>query len=345
MNTKRRFSASLLAIVAFVGLSCSEGNPVAPNGTILTISTSSNRIAANGSAVITVTGRRPDGNPIAEGTDVFFSTTLGTISPTMAEAGTNGQVTAILVGDGRIGASTVTASLDGTRGGGTTGGGDDDDDSTGASGATTVSISIQLGATPTLTVVANPDNIPTEGTSTITIIARNEDGSAVDPGQRVNLVSNLGSLNPSNPQLDGNGRATSTLRAGTQSGTARVQAFLAGVTAEGSLTIRDAAAALSLEIASDSTQTSVRRGLSANAVKLVASVLNSQGLALQGVGVQLSTPLGQLSTALGTTNSQGQVTTTLTIDGATIDLTVNAIVVTATTPGVESRTRSIPVVP
>ena len=295
-----------------LALACTEGNPVAPAGTILTVNASPNRIGRNGQATITVTGRKPDGNPIVAGTDIFFSTNLGTIE-SLVEADASGRAVATLTGDGRVGTAAVTVSLNGSSGGsGGGGGGGDGGDGGGTptpstvTGTNSATISVQMGSAPTLTVNINPDNIAVGDSATVTVIAQNSDGAPVDQ-EPVRLISNLGTLRPDNPTLGSDGVATATLRAGDQAGTATVQAFLGSVTGSGTVTIRDTAAVLTLS-ANPSTVTAT----SATDIVLTVSALNNQDEAVQGIGILFSSPIGTFDpTNRGITNAQGQAMLTL----------------------------------
>jgi hypothetical protein len=60
---------------AFAAWSCDKAGPVAPEGSVLTISASPNRISSNGTSQITVTARKSNGFPVNPGTTVFLSTT------------------------------------------------------------------------------------------------------------------------------------------------------------------------------------------------------------------------------------------------------------------------------
>lgn len=299
----------VLPIVAlFFGLACSEGNPIAPTGTVLTVTASPNRIGRTGTTTINVTGRKPDGNPIADGTDIFFSTTIGSID-NLVEADASGQAMATLTGDGRIGTAQVTVSLVGSSSGGSSGGdgsGDGGSNPSTVTGTNSVTISIQVGSTPTLSVVINPDNVQINSQASVTVVAQNEDGAPVGL-ETVTLVTNLGSLNPTTPVLDSNGIATATLRTGTQAGTAMVQAFLNGISASGTATIRDAIN----QIALDADPRSITND-SAVDISISATAINSQDQPVAGNSILFTSTVGTFSpTNTAITNSQGRAEVTL----------------------------------
>lgn len=301
----RRFqwiSLSTLLVLAGWTLACGEGNPVAPPGTILTITASPSRISLNGQAQIIVEGRRPDGNRLPEGTEIRFSTNLGNLTPLIAEIDSAGRATAVLRGDGRSGTATVTV---------TTG--------TGAEGATEATVDVLIGESPEtaaqLLISANPDDIPIESTSTITVIAREPDGTPVGQGETIILTTTLGTLNPARPVTDSDGVATSTLLAGEQAGEAVVAAILgASDQASTTVTIRDAAAEISLT----ATPASVTQN--GGSIRLDALVTNAQGEGFRGARVTFLVNRGTLQQpGVVPTDSDGIATNTLVLDDNDLD--------------------------
>lgn len=83
---------------------------MAPAGSVLTITASPEAISSQGVSQIRVVARRSTGSPVAEGTPVFFSTTVGRVDPARAETDSAGVARASLFGAGEIGDATVTAS-------------------------------------------------------------------------------------------------------------------------------------------------------------------------------------------------------------------------------------------
>ncbi|MCB1037410.1 MAG: hypothetical protein KDD47_26505 [Acidobacteria bacterium] len=334
-----------LPLVALLtATACSEGNPVAPSGTILTVTASPNRIGRTGSTEIVVTGRKPDGNPIVAGTDIFFSATIGTIER-QVEADSNGRAVATLTGDGRIGTAMVTVSLDGTSSGGSGGSGGDGGDGgstpSTVTGTNSVTISIQVGSTPTLTITINPRELNPNGTAEVTVVARNEDGSAVDE-DRVTRLTDNGSLRPSEPRLDSNGIARSTLTAGTVEGGGTVTAFLGGQSQEGTFTIRQTAATLSLIGAVDD---EFNRNELPATVALRATVLRANGQAAANIGVQFriepSAGISFVGSNIGVSDTAGLAEVTINLS-ANIPAANNTIEIFAQTPGLpEERGRFI----
>lgn len=108
---------SLLGLAALVSigfLACDEATPVAPVGSTLTISANPTIIEANGQAEVTVLARKADGTPVNPGTQIFLSSTLGSIEE-VVPTDPDGVAKSTLVGDGRIGTATVTATSGATE--------------------------------------------------------------------------------------------------------------------------------------------------------------------------------------------------------------------------------------
>lgn len=105
----------ILVLLSLAGLGCGDAGPVAPVGSMLSIVASPTEIASDGTSQITVVARRSTGSPVARGTAVFLSTTLGVLSPTLAETDADGVVRASLFGNGEVGEATVSAASGGAE--------------------------------------------------------------------------------------------------------------------------------------------------------------------------------------------------------------------------------------
>jgi hypothetical protein len=306
----------LLSILAVAALSCDKATPTAPSGSTLAISANPAKIGLNGTSTITIIGRQPNGSPMREGTEVRLSSSLGNITPLVLIDG-NGNATATLRGDGRKGAATVTAQT-GTVSGGTGGsagtGGSGGGSGGTSSGSLSVQTTVQIGESddtkPTVIISASPATVPVGGTSTITIIARNADGSPVAAGQTILLTSTLGTLTPSRPTTRSDGTATATLLAGNEAGTAKITAVLGSSdAATADVTIRDAATSIFADadpkrIPDDATST----------IKVTAVVRNAQGLPVAAALVQFTSEVGSFgASAVDFTDSSGVAEITLTV--------------------------------
>ncbi len=292
----------LLCLLA-PALGCDKATPVAPTGTTLTISANPTKISLTGSSTITVVGRKPDGNPLNPGTEIRFTADRGTVSPSVSGVDGTGKVTATLRGDGRSGAAKVTA----------------------ATADATVDVTIQIGEStetkPSLIVSVNPSVIPVSGTATITVVARNADGSSVGAGQQVILTSTLGTINPSRPSTRADGTATATLTAGAQSGTAKISAVLGSSdAATADVEIKDAILTLTAD------KTSVQEGV-ATTIRFTAFVTAFQGDAIKGKRVDFRAERGTWEPSSVTTNDAGQAVFVLTLPAESVnaDVTFQAV--------------------
>lgn len=304
----RRIALLFLCLALLPAVGCDKASPVAPTGTTLTISASPSRIGLNGTSTITIVGRKPDGNPLNPGTEIRLSTDRGSIDP-IVEADRNGRATATLRADGRPGDAKVTASA------------------ANATAEMTVRIGESDDTRPTLIVSASPNNIPVEGTATVTVIARNADNTPVSAGQEVILTTSLGTLSPSRPRTRSDGTATATLTAGDQAGTATITAILGTSEAETvDVTIRDAATDISL-------QANPQRIPDADSeIELTVFVTNSQGQPLQGAPVTFQSQRGSLeTTGVVFTNTNGVAENVLTVTAGQI-ASGDSFLVTAQTP-------------
>jgi len=324
---------AVAALLPFAG--CDKATPVAPSGTTLAISASPSTVSLTGTSIVTVIGRRPNGSPLIPGTEIQFSTNLGSITPTLVTTNSAGEATATFRADGRPGAATVTASTNSSTGPSdppTTGTSIALEEATaGVSVTTTIQVGESAATTPTLIVSASPNSIAVNDTSRITIIARNADGSPVAAGRQVILTTTLGTLSPDRPVTGSDGVATSTLRAGTLSGTATITAILGSSKAETTtVTIRDAASDILIDPANISIPST------GGAIAFTAFVTNSQGQPFQGATVTFSTSGASGNFEGGTnvaiTDTNGTATKTITFSQAQLN-GVNSFQVIASTPG------------
>lgn len=284
---------------------CDSATPTAPAGTILTISANPSQISLTGTSQIVVIGRRPDGNPLNEGTEIFFSTNIGSLSAVLATVDDRGIALTTLRGDGRVGTATVTARVSTASGGGEM-----------SAGTGTASIDVVIGnpTSPTgttLTISAEPTQIALNGASTITVIARRPDGNPLTEGTEVFFSTNLGSVNPAVSTTDASGVAETTLRGEGRVGTAMVEARVNTVSGgEGG-----GSATATIEVKIGSTVSSVSLQATpttvpetGGSVNLKALVRDDQGQPLPDVAVNFGTEVGSLTSggSFRFTNSGGE---------------------------------------
>ncbi len=315
---KHRFLLLSLCVFA-LALACDSASPVAPSGTVLSINANPTKISLSGDpSTITVTGFKPDGNPLNPGTQLLVSTDIGDLYDAATggnlvstlEIGGNGRALAYLIGDGRGGTATVTATL-------TTG------------GEATATATIQVGETaeskPTLIMSANPQTVDIGEESTITVIARAADGTSLGAGQRVRFTTTLGVLDPSAKDTDANGEVEVLLKAESESGDAVVEALLGtSDPVSTTITIRDAAETITVEANPASIPSDGNSDAGDTPTTLTALIRNAQGEPFGGAAVNFSarifgteSGIGSLSSGGGSvlTNSQGESTDTFRVRG------------------------------
>lgn len=299
---------------------CDSATPTAPSGTVLTISASPSQIGLNGTSQIVVIGRRPDGNPLNKGTEIFFTTDLGNLNPAFATVDEDGVARATLRGDGRAGTAMVQARVSTSTGGGDMGGG---------TGSATVSVQIGVDpeTKPTLLLSVSPNTVDVQETADVTVIARNSDGTPVTAGQTVILTTTLGTLSPTRPRTDSDGIARSTFNAGDRGGTATITAILGtSDPATSQVAVQDAPTSLTL----GANRVSIPN--TGGDIEVTAVVTNAQGEGVNQRSVQFTTSHGAFDGGSSVlTNSQGIATATVTVTQDDID-SGDTIIITATTP-------------
>lgn len=321
-----------LALLALGFVGCeSTDHPTAPGGSTLSITASETKIGLSGSAQIQVTGFRPDGNPLPEGTQIRFSASLGTIEPAVAAMNADGVARATFRADGRTGTASITASLNTGGSGGGGGGGGDGGGAGAGTGTDSASVSIEVSELkPTLLINANPSTIDVLETSLVTVTARDENSLPLGAGEEILLTADLGDLAKDGQTVDSvltgeDGRATVTFIAGPDPGNGSVTAILANsdeVTA--SINITDAPADFFFNIS----PTSVPVG--GGTVDLTVTVVNANSDPVGQVTVGFESEKGSLDPASSLTNNQGVATSVLTVADTEIDENTGSFEVSAT---------------
>jgi hypothetical protein len=198
-----------LAVVLLGGLvagSCDKAPFTAPSGSAITLIASPGAIPANGAADITAmviegaqgigSDEEPgavvpgSGTPVHNGTEVFFSTTLGRIEPADAKT-VSGRATARLVGGGLSGTAIVRAT----------------------SGGATSTIEVDIGAATAtrLVVTATPQTLARGGgASAITARVEDQQGNPV-PSVLVSFSTSKGTVSPTSDSTNEQGVANTTL--------------------------------------------------------------------------------------------------------------------------------------
>src|SRR5262249_31594476 len=93
--------------LAALAVSCEKQPLLAPTGSSITLTATSNALSANGSLPIVAQVIEASGFPPHSGTQITFITTLGQIQPAEAQTDVNGQVTATFLPRGQNGTATI----------------------------------------------------------------------------------------------------------------------------------------------------------------------------------------------------------------------------------------------
>jgi hypothetical protein len=197
---KIRQLARLLRIasgLAFVALAsaCEKVPLLAPSGSTIVLTSAANVLPTGGSVDIIAHLLEAAGTPPHSGTQVTFTTTLGTIEPSSATTDINGRVVVKFLAGSANGTARITAASGGAA--------------TGTAGALTIAVG--TAAVGRVAVSATPATVPNSGGST-TILATVLDinGNAL-PSAPVSFVTTAGTLSASIVHTDANGIAATVL--------------------------------------------------------------------------------------------------------------------------------------
>jgi PKD repeat protein len=197
----RRFLlSSLLLCVGALGSACHGVPLLAPSGSTITLTALATALPLNGSTQIIAQVIEPAGTPPQHGTQLTFTTTLGTIVPPVAETDTSGRVLVTFQAGNQNGNATIVAISGGVS----------------ASGTNAVKIAVGTAAVGRVVLAANPTLVPANGgTSTITASVFDINGNAL-PSAQVLFSTTAGSLETLVATTDQNGAATTVLRTANQ---------------------------------------------------------------------------------------------------------------------------------
>ena len=172
-------------------------------------------IAGDGRATLLVLVRGTDGGPVGSGVQVRLATTLGRLDNTLPATDGLGQATATLLGNNARGKATVTATAEGAS----------------------ASLDLQIGQGLTLTLRAAPEAIAPDGNTLISLLAILPGGQPVAIGTEVLFTTTLGKLDVDRSNVQETAIASTILRGGGVSGTARVTARVAGFAEQATLDV------------------------------------------------------------------------------------------------------------
>lgn len=300
-------AVGVLAALAAGTPGCDRPTPVAPEGTILSISANPARIELNASSIITVIARRADGTPVNDGTVINLSTSLGSIEASV-ETNDAGVATATLQGGDRVGLATVRAS-------------------SGASAE--VMADVEVGSVASLlSLEANPNAVSQDADQTdISLVAvLQDDFGSLLPNVPVTFSTEVGSLASGGAAIftDTSGQALDTLTVRRVDISNLAEAFFtvtARATGEGGVAIEETVdidilgGPVSMFFSANPTSVSSETG---GVVDLTAGVRDGAGDGLPGVNVNFLTEIGSLASggAPILTDAEGLARDVLTVTPA-----------------------------
>ncbi len=274
-------------------------------------------IPADGSSSSNITATLTDntGAPVTPGTSVTFTTDAGTFaggvtSIAVSTPDATGIVSVSLISSTTAGSATVTAS----------------------SGGITQSVTVTFSGSVvgTITVTANPNTLPADGTSTSVIRAdvRDAQGNPVPDGESISFVvlTGTGTLDQNTATTVG-GFAEVTYTASTTVGTETVRAMSTN-NVFGTVDISLTGSVIgSVQVVADPTSISAD-GISTS--EITATVKTPDNQVVSGVEVTFKTSRGAI-TSPHTTDAAGKAVATLTSDRYNDP----SVLVTATCQGIE----------
>ncbi len=265
----------------------SSANLVVVPGAVVTVTVRGPDRLTVGGATGKVTARVTDrfGNPVANGTSVFFTTDLGAVAPAVSQTRNGTAETTLTTGD-RTGLATVRAVSTGDRGG-------------------VVRVRFTAGPPQSLTLAAARPRLPVGGeTTVVTATLRDAFGNGVEDAL-IGLSTTLGLLSVTEARADADGTVTSTLRAGIRTGTATVRATSGALGEALEIPfVPGPPASIELAVVPDA----IRVGGEARAVARVADEFGNPSA---GTTVAFDTDIGRLAARAAATDGRGEAVTTV----------------------------------
>jgi hypothetical protein len=164
------------------------------------LTSSTNALPVGGTTQLIAQVIEPSGTPPHSGTQITFTTTIGSIEPAQAETDAGGRVVVTFKAGNENGTATITALSGGAS----------------ASGNNAIKIAIGTAAVGGVRVSANPTQVPAfGGSSTITANVFDINGNALASAPVV-FTTSAGTLNPTIINTNISGVAQSTLTTTTQ---------------------------------------------------------------------------------------------------------------------------------
>jgi len=188
------------AIIIFAAAACEQSPLLAPTGSTITLTAPVNALSSSSSVEIVAQVLEPSGTPPHSGTEVTFTTTLGTVSPSTAETDASGRAVARFQASGSNGTAVITA----TSGGAT------------VSAAGTLRIAVGSASVGAIRLGANPASVSALGGSTAISASVVDVNGNVLPQVAVSFTSTAGSLSSQLVTSDANGIAQTILTTAQQ---------------------------------------------------------------------------------------------------------------------------------
>jgi PKD repeat protein len=214
----RRACVLLLFTAGATSIACQKVPLLAPTGSNISLTPNATALPLGGTTDIIAQVIEAAGTPPHSGTQVTFSTTLGTIQPAQAETDISGRVVVKFLAGNTSGTATITALSGGVT----------------VAAANTVKILIGAAAVGSVSVSASPATLPSSGgTATITATVADNSGNllpsvpvtfAIDTST-TGTAGGSGTLSQTVVNTDVNGKAQTALttnRTTTVSATAGV---------------------------------------------------------------------------------------------------------------------------
>jgi hypothetical protein len=200
MITRRFAHLAAVGLLPLLVLACEKVPLLAPSGSTIILTSSTNVLPVNGTADIVAQVLEAAGTPPHSGTVISLTTTLGSIEPADARTDVSGRVVVKFRAGVSNGAATITA----TSGGATTG-------TTGA-----IRISIGTAAVASVSLSASPNPVSANGgVATVTANVIDMNGNAL-PSVPVRFSTTAGTLGASVASTDASGVAQTSLTTSAQ---------------------------------------------------------------------------------------------------------------------------------
>ncbi len=195
-----RAGAAFVVVAGVLFVSCEKVPLLAPSGSTITLSSSTSVVPVNGSTTIIAQVIEPAGTPPHSGTQVTFTTSLGSIQPADASTDSSGRAVVTFLAGVNNGTAMITAISGGS--------------SVGTNGA--LKILVGTAAVGGIRLSANPTLVPaTGGTSTITANVVDVNGNTL-PGAPISFGTTAGTLSSTLATTDSTGTAQVSLRTTTK---------------------------------------------------------------------------------------------------------------------------------